>query len=137
MSALTRLAVLAAGAAVGAGAGRAVGSDRGRRALAQAVERGRGAVEPADQGLEVPVRENRLGTRVLRVVQDIRSGMDQAETELRDQLGGSGAGSRREAAAERLSGRAAAELQPGPRADEQTIIEHDDHATVESSRGGS
>ncbi|MDN5573713.1 MAG: hypothetical protein L0G19_07335, partial [Micrococcales bacterium] len=60
-----------------------------------------------------------------------------AETELRDQLGGSGAGSRSEAAAERLSGRAAAELQPGPRADEQTIIEHDDHAMVESSRGGS
>lgn len=137
MSALTRLAVLAAGAAVGAGAGRAVGSDRGRRVLAQAVERGRGAVEPADQGLEGPVRENRLGTRVLRVVQDIRAGMDQAETELRDQLGSSGARDRSQAAPGRLSGRAAAELPSEARADEQTIIEHDEHAPVEGSSGGS
>lgn len=137
MSALTRLAVLAAGAAVGAGAGRAVGSDRGRRVLAQAVERGRGAVEPADQDLEGPVRENRLGTRVLRVVQDIRAGMDQAETELRDQLGSSGARDRSQAAPGRLSGRAAAELPSELRADEQTIIEHDEHAPVEGSSGGS
>ena len=46
MSAWTRLAALAAGAAVGVGAGRAAGSDRGRRAVSQALERGRGAVEP-------------------------------------------------------------------------------------------
>lgn len=136
MSAWTRLAVLAAGAAAGVGAGRAAGSDRGRRALAQAVERGRGALEPAEQDQAGPWRENRLGTRVLRLAQDIRSGMDQAETELREQLGRP---ARPSPAEGRLSARDAArhEQLPGARADEQTIIEHDEQAPVEGSGGGS
>ncbi|WP_144794488.1 hypothetical protein [Kocuria palustris] len=86
MSALSRIAVLAAGAAVGAAAGRAAGGDEGRRALGQAVRRSRAAIEPAPGGDDQPVRENRLGSRVLRIAQDIRSGMDQAEAELRGQL---------------------------------------------------
>lgn len=125
MSAWTRLAVLAAGAAVGVGAGRAAGSDRGRRAVSQALERGRGAVEPVERTRSGPVRENRLGTRALRLVQDIRAGMDQAETELRDQLGGTGR-SRGAGAGEPVADRH--ELPAGQRAGEATIIDHEDQA---------
>lgn len=96
MSAWSRVAVLAAGAAVGAAAGRLAGSDNGRRAAGELVARTRDQLLPAGDrtgeqiGKQVEERaaprENRLASRALRVAQDIRAGMSQRETELRMQL---------------------------------------------------
>lgn len=99
MSAWSRLAVLAAGAAVGIAAGRLAGSDGGRRAAGELVARarpapaGERAVEPTDDRLarhrlaeRGAPRENRLASRALRLAQDIRVGMGQRESELRAQL---------------------------------------------------
>lgn len=97
MSAWSRIALLAAGATAGAVATRWAASEQGRRAVGELTQalsptsgtsalspRGTGGAHTARPGIS---RENRLGSRLLRIAQDVKAAMDQREGELRDQLG--------------------------------------------------
>lgn len=97
MSAIARLALVAAGAAAGAVATRWATSDSGRRTLSElgstslphrAALTGSGDVAGHGASLEPrPARENKVASKLLRVAQDVRAAMDQREGELRAQLG--------------------------------------------------
>lgn len=96
MSTWSRLALVAVGAAFGAVATRLASSETGSKALAARTEvlrsHGKDLVSPLRSSHMHPAdtwrtRENKLATRMLRVVQDVRAAMDQRESELRQQLG--------------------------------------------------
>lgn len=97
MSAIARLALVAAGAAAGAVATRWATSDSGRRALSELGSTSlrhrpalTGSSDAAGHGAALesrPLRENKVASKILRVAQDVRAAMDQREGELRAQLG--------------------------------------------------
>ncbi|MDO5617653.1 hypothetical protein [Kocuria sp.] len=96
MSALGRLALLAAGAAAGAVATRWAGSAAGRKVLSELAPGSRepapeltaaGESSAAPHGAQQTGRENKLASRLLRIAQDVRAGSAQREDELRRQLG--------------------------------------------------
>lgn len=133
MSAWSRIAVLAAGAAVGAAVGRLANDDAARRTVDDLAQRGRAQLEAAgspqdETALQAPPTgsaeaarplENRLGSRALRIAQDIRAGMDQRERELREQLSLRSPEQARTA----LPGVAAPEEPAGP--EPHPVLEHD------------
>lgn len=99
MSAWSRIALLAAGATAGAVATRWAASEQGRRAFGELTQAltptstsGNSALSPRGTSGAHTARpgiswENRLGSRLLRIAQDVKAAMDQREGELRDQLG--------------------------------------------------
>ncbi|MDO4254580.1 MAG: hypothetical protein Q4C81_05475 [Kocuria sp.] len=95
MSTAARLALLAAGAAVGAVATRWAGSESVRRAFSGSTSSALEGRDPTDSrmvstgqsGASEPMRENKWATRALRIAQDVRVAMNQREGELRQQLG--------------------------------------------------